>query len=309
MTLDRYTWHAVVLADPKLPNFAKVTAGAIMHRFNPKEGRAWPSMLTLANDTGQCQRVARRGVAALHMAGYLLIERFSKRDSNSYRLTLPEGRATTLEAGFEGTPASPQTYYPEGTPASYLRGRGSPLTEGTPESPEHCITNLVGNIVDIPAKESSLSPSPSSTVPARCAADLTASPDHPPQARQDVILDQRSRPSRQLVAPRLSRQEVEIAFLDWWGAYPRKKGRQGAFKAFARIVEKGTATVAELQAGAERYAAERAGQDPRFTKHASTWLNNGCWADEPDAIPEQPDTGRRGGFSYARAILEAGGHE
>lgn len=30
-----------------------------------------------------------------------------------------------------------------------------------------------------------------------------------------------------------------------------------------------------------RYAGERSGEDPTFTKHPSTWLNAGCWADQP----------------------------
>jgi hypothetical protein len=29
-----------------------------------------------------------------------------------------------------------------------------------------------------------------------------------------------------------------------------------------------------------RYAAERRGEDPRFTKHPATWLRKGCWSDE-----------------------------
>ena len=36
-------------------------------------------------------------------------------------------------------------------------------------------------------------------------------------------------------------------------------------------------------AGAQRYAGERAGEDPKFTKHPATWLRGGCWEDEPPA--------------------------
>jgi hypothetical protein len=41
------------------------------------------------------------------------------------------------------------------------------------------------------------------------------------------------------------------------------------------------ATPEELLAGAMRYAAERVGQDPKFTKNPATWLNKGSYADEP----------------------------
>jgi len=34
-------------------------------------------------------------------------------------------------------------------------------------------------------------------------------------------------------------------------------------------------------AGAQRYAVERQGQPPKYTKHPATWLNGGCWEDDP----------------------------
>ena len=30
-----------------------------------------------------------------------------------------------------------------------------------------------------------------------------------------------------------------------------------------------------------QYAVEKGGEDPKFTKHPATWLNKGCWRDEP----------------------------
>jgi hypothetical protein len=47
------------------------------------------------------------------------------------------------------------------------------------------------------------------------------------------------------------------------------------------VLDKKLATPEELVSGAKRYAAERAGQDGKYTKHPATWLNNECWADEP----------------------------
>ena len=46
-----------------------------------------------------------------------------------------------------------------------------------------------------------------------------------------------------------------------------------ALKIYGRIIESCQATSAELLAGAERYAAEQRGQDPRYIKHPATWLN------------------------------------
>ncbi len=56
-----------------------------------------------------------------------------------------------------------------------------------------------------------------------------------------------------------------------------------AFKAYCAAMNKKLATPADLLSGAMRYAAERSGQDPKYTKHPATWLNSGCWSDEPSA--------------------------
>jgi hypothetical protein len=71
------------------------------------------------------------------------------------------------------------------------------------------------------------------------------------------------------------------SFDQWWKIYPRKIAPARAEKAYHRVLKNKKATAAELLSSAQRYAAERKGQDPKFTKHPTTWLNGGCWADEP----------------------------
>lgn len=75
-------------------------------------------------------------------------------------------------------------------------------------------------------------------------------------------------------------------FEAWWGHYPKKVAKDRARKAFEAVLKAEKASLHELQAGVMRYGAERDGQDPKYTKHAATWLNDGCWADEP--TPEPP---------------------
>jgi hypothetical protein len=75
-------------------------------------------------------------------------------------------------------------------------------------------------------------------------------------------------------------------FEQWWELYPRKVARTGAAKAYDRVIKSKQATPSELLAGVIRYAQERKGQDPKYTKHATTWLSQGCWEDET-AIPAQ----------------------
>lgn len=66
-------------------------------------------------------------------------------------------------------------------------------------------------------------------------------------------------------------------FEAFWAAYPRKTDKANARKAWPRALRKTTADV--LLAGARRLAAER--RDPKFTPHASTWLNGERWTDAP----------------------------
>jgi hypothetical protein len=74
------------------------------------------------------------------------------------------------------------------------------------------------------------------------------------------------------------------AFDRFWAAYPKRVAKEAARKAFAKAAENGT-DVEALIAGAQRYAAERQGQDQKFTKHPATWLNAGCWEDEAPGAP------------------------
>jgi hypothetical protein len=77
------------------------------------------------------------------------------------------------------------------------------------------------------------------------------------------------------------REDISLSFESWWQQYPRKVEKPSALKAYARVIKNKEATSAELLSGAMRYAAERASQDAKFTKHPTTWLNKGCWNDEP----------------------------
>jgi hypothetical protein len=81
---------------------------------------------------------------------------------------------------------------------------------------------------------------------------------------------------------------VDEMFARWWQQYPRKVDKGSARKAFRRVLTKKIATFAELMAGVHRYAMERTGEDPQFTKHGATWLNAESWANEPLVRPPKP---------------------
>jgi hypothetical protein len=111
-------------------------------------------------------------------------------------------------------------------------------------------------------------------------------------------------------------REVAEAFGRFWAAYPKHVGKLAAEKAFAKALK--LADAEALIAGAKRYAAERAGQDPKFTKNPATWLRDGCWTDEPAAsangppiidnvtgdIIEPPSSRRRNGYDHEETVEE-----
>jgi hypothetical protein len=67
-------------------------------------------------------------------------------------------------------------------------------------------------------------------------------------------------------------------FDDFWEVYPRKAAKKGARAKWDIAVKK--AAPADIIAGAERYRDDP-NRTAKYTKHPTTWLNQGCWEDEP----------------------------
>jgi len=86
----------------------------------------------------------------------------------------------------------------------------------------------------------------------------------------------------------------------FWMAYPRRVAKGNARKAFRIAVKNAVPSV--IIAGAERFARERRGQDPKFTPHPASWLNAGRWADDPQALP--PTVGTNPMMRAIAKILE-----
>lgn len=74
-------------------------------------------------------------------------------------------------------------------------------------------------------------------------------------------------------------------FEAWWKLYPRRDAKGAAFKAF-KLAKKRT-TLDRLMAAVVAYAKRRKGEDPKFTKLPTTWLNGDCWNDEPETGPKK----------------------
>lgn len=71
------------------------------------------------------------------------------------------------------------------------------------------------------------------------------------------------------------------AFGAFWSNYPKKRDREEAKKAWIAAIKRG-ADPKRMVDAAQAYAYERRGKDAQYTKYPTTWLNKGCYDDEPD---------------------------
>jgi hypothetical protein len=63
-----------------------------------------------------------------------------------------------------------------------------------------------------------------------------------------------------------------------YSLYPLKASKAAAFKSFQKA--KKQVSVETITEGVVSYRDDP-NRDPQFTKHFSTWLNQGCWDDDP----------------------------
>lgn len=89
--------------------------------------------------------------------------------------------------------------------------------------------------------------------------------------------------------PPPSAADLGAGFVRFWAAYPRKTGKGAARTAFAQAVKK--ATVDQICEAAAAFARVRADEDPRYTPHPTTWLNQERWSDELPARARRQEAG------------------
>jgi hypothetical protein len=96
--------------------------------------------------------------------------------------------------------------------------------------------------------------------------------------------------------------DADPDFTAFWAAYPRKRDKKPAFKAWGHAIKR-KAEPKEIIAGAERYHAEcdREHRAPRHIKLPGTWLNGDCWTNEDES--EKEIAGR---FNYPDSPYDRG---
>ncbi|MCA1533712.1 helix-turn-helix domain-containing protein [Bradyrhizobium sp. NBAIM03] len=115
-----FDWLNRVLADVELsPNAFKV-AFTIGQRFNRRHGgAAWPSLQTIAADTGVDEATAVRAVRQLRERGHLIVELGKRGRGHSNRYRMPKARTKPAPAQVKPVvkPANAQVLRPKRKPA------------------------------------------------------------------------------------------------------------------------------------------------------------------------------------------------
>jgi hypothetical protein len=245
---DRDAWikHMLAVDCAMLSHGAKVVASRIALHHNIETGQCNPSMAMLVAGTGMSDRTVRRMLAELEQAAWISVDRSRGYHANSFDLRVPETLAT--DAGVQE----------DQTPAPVARVRNTNTLATSASNPSNSCKQTLATV----GRQKS-----ESRTANRTAKDI----DSPRLGEEDS--GRRSQ----------SHDHTDSDFELFYRQYPRKVSKVAALKIYRRIVTKGEATPADLLAGAMRYAAERSGQDPKYTKHPATWLNSGCWADEQTA--------------------------
>lgn len=120
--------------------------------------------------------------------------------------------------------------------------------------------------------------------------------ENPPQNPCTPYADEPIEPEDRTYLVLDARDPFEI----WWQHYPQKKAKDSARLAFSRAMRRieGTDPLQVLIDGVIRYV-EEIDRTGILIKHPTTWLNGGCWNDEPAPNGSQTDGRKPNGVDYA----------
>jgi hypothetical protein len=296
-----------IRADRRLTSSEKIVAEAIVDFMNAKTGATFPSDQAITDRTGLSNQIVLRARANLKKNGWLdwdIIPGLA----NHYRVLTGNRKAIEAEqdaldeARKQARKRPDDTSVSDDTPITNDRGSPSPVTD-TPITSDRGPPSPVigdpyhgrqGNPLHEPTErthgERVSSPSQSDfSANGKTAGKEPAQPEASPGRSS----------KKESPAPPPKKERFRPArFAEFWAAYPRKEDKKAAENAYALAVRNRSATEEELIAGAMRFAAERANENPKYTKYATTWLKGECW--QNSSAPKPPVNGFNGSSSGPR---------
>lgn len=105
----------------------------------------------------------------------------------------------------------------------------------------------------------------------------------PAHATEDDI----PRSPKRTAQPKRNGIEDPESWERFWRAYPRKKDKGNAERAWNKAIADG-ATPDEIMNGVLFYRLDCANKEAQYIKYPATWLNARGWQDEPDPAPAPP---------------------
>jgi hypothetical protein len=263
---DRDEWLEMLLGDNEVSLGAKVAGSRIALHHNVETRQCNPKIETLVDGTRISQSSVRRHVAELEAAGWLRVDRTVGRYSNSYELRVP-----TLSAVTGLNPVNCERV-DEPNPVTGERVQNAPTLSTV--TPQPC-QNQPNPVTHERSRTANLR-----------TAKRTAKEIDSPALDLGEKEDGRRQVDHSSSAPDSS--DTDACFVEFYAKYPKRVARAAAEKAYRGAMKKG-ATPAEIFAGAMRAAeayqldAQRRGPETahQFAKNPATWLNGGCWDDDP----------------------------
>lgn len=254
-------WINRINSDRRLSDYQSRAGVSLSFYFNHNAYDCYVGQNTLAERAGGEKRATQYALDALVALGYLGVTlRAGPNGTNIYRMMFPEAEESDQHVHADAPPEPPPVHVDAPPPCTEMHHPHAPPCAQTPVL-EHLCMNTCAESISINRSSGG----------GRPVKQLTLDVYQP---KKDI-----SEPKD--IGQSKDPQSPENGFDEFWKHYPRKKSKGDARKAYISAVKNKKATPSELIAGAMRYAQERTGQDQKFTKHGSSWLNAECWLDEP----------------------------
>lgn len=248
---------------------------------SPTGTGAHPSVLRIQYRTGYDRATIQRALRRLEKAD-LIVKDGAREGRTRYKLAMELRRPDTdwndLEKEEDESRAAAAARKRRSRSKTVTHAESVTVTDGKDVTVTHA-ESVTADVTHAESGRHALKVRPSRT---------ERSPNHQQPSDNQLLKD-----SSSAAAPAdLPAEELHLdAFGAFWITYPKKRNREEAKQAWIAAIRRGV-DPQHMVDGAQRYARERAGEDPQFTKYPATWLNKGCYDDEPDAQPDQQSNGR-----------------
>ncbi|MFL3869200.1 helix-turn-helix domain-containing protein [Streptomyces griseobrunneus] len=260
---------------------------------NPAGANTHPSVLRIQYRTGYDRTTVQRALRRLEKAGLIrrdgsvdsrtrwqlameMVRPASdwtdlEREENEYRAAAAERKRRSRSKGVTGAESVTVTH-------------SKPVTVTDAESVTGDVTDSAPSRHALNAQPSRTQRRPNHQQPP--VNQLHKDSSSPPAQQDTAAAPEETKPANKPRAAKPPQDEHLDAFGAFWLNYPKKKAREEARKAWVAALGRG-ADPQHIVTAAAGYARERANEDPKYTKYPATWLNKGCYDDEPDQ-PARP---------------------